>query len=204
MKTNPLFLFFISINVLLFSCSNSENDIDTNNFKGLYKIQTISSSLPVDLNNDGLKSNNYLQEIKSDYLLFNGETVNYGYNNELPSNFAEARPTKNQTNNTKFLNINFPIQRIDSVFQGNNNYFTINMEYVKLKTGLIYKLLNNTIEIESDPFNNFNFYNISNFEIQRITKDDFKIEFDYSVYDFSDNNWIQTRLTTHYTRVLEE
>ena len=204
MKTSAIILFFLSINVLLFSCSNSENDFDTNDFKGLYKIQTISSSLPVDLNNDGFQSTNYLQEIKSDYLLFNGETVNYGYNNELPHNFAEARPTKNQTNNTKFLNINFPIQRIDSVFQGNDNYATINMEYVKLKTGLIYKLINNTIEIESDPFNDLAFYNVSNFEIQRLTKDDFKIEFDYSVYDFSENNWIQTRLATHYTRVLEE
>lgn len=188
-----VYIFFI---YSLFSCSKDE-DIRLNDFSGLYKIQFISSNIPIDLNNDGIKTNNYLQEIKSNYISYSGEIINFGYNNELMSNYAMAKPAN-------FLNINFPIQQIDSVFQGNNNFEITNMRYNKMNTGFVYKIINNTIEIESDPFNEFEFYNINNFSINRLTKDTFGIKFDFKVYDFSENAWIETQLEAHYIKVSEE
>lgn len=200
---NKYFTKFIIMlmSIVVISCSNNDDQIQINDFKGFYKIKTISSSLPIDLNNDGLKSNDYLQEIKSNYISYNGEIINYGYNNELVHNFAEAKPTEFQSNDTKFLDIRFPYQRIDSIYQGNNSYVKMNMEYRKINSGFIYKLENNNIEIASDPFNQFEFYNINNFQISRINEKEFEVSFNFKVYDFTENEWIETNLLGRYEKV---
>lgn len=198
--------FFLNIGlfvltILTLSCSNNEYEIGLDDFSGVYKIQSINSSLTIDINNDGIKSNDYLQEIKSNYISYNGELINYGYNNELKHNFAEARPTKFQSNSTKFLDIKFPIQRIDSIYQGNNNFVTMTMEYVKMNTAFIYELTNKNIKIASDPLNHFEYYNINNFAVNRLNKDEFEIQFNFKIYDFSEKDWIETNLKTRYLKV---
>ena len=203
MKTNLFILTIFILSISLISCNSNDDEIKLNGFKGFYKIKSISSSLPIDLNNDGLKTNDYLQEIKSNYISYNGEIINYGYNNELRPHFAEARPTKYQSNNTQFLDIRFPIQRIDSIYQGNDNYVKMNMEYQKMSTGFIYKLTNNNVEIEADPFNHFKFYDIKNFDITKISNIEFEVIFDFKVYDFTENEWIETTLKTKYEKVDE-
>ena len=55
----------LSIITLLASCNNENNSIEINDFKGVYKIKSIESSMKVDLNNDNLASKDYLQEIAS-------------------------------------------------------------------------------------------------------------------------------------------
>lgn len=202
-KPYSQFILFV-LTVLSFSCSKNEDEIELNDFKGFYQISSITSSVQIDLNNDGLKTPNYLQEIKSNYISYNGEIINYGYNNELNYNFAEAQPSEyNVNHNTQFLDIKFPIQRIDSVFQGNENFVKINMEYSKIGSGFIYKLSNNNVKIESDPFNQFEYYNINNFVINRINKEKFEIFFDFKVYDFTENKWIETKLTAKYIKIVE-
>ncbi len=203
MKKHFFKLTFFVVSILMISCTNNDDEMEINDFKGFYKIKSISSSIEIDLNNDGLKSNDYLQEIKSNYISYNGEIINYRYNNELRPNFAEARPTKYQSNNAQFLDIRFPIQRIDSIYQGNDDFVKMNMEYQKMYTGFIYKLTNNNIEIESDPFNQFKFYEINNFEISRRNKTEFEVIFDFKVYDFTENKWTETNLKAKYKKVEE-
>ncbi|RKM96888.1 hypothetical protein [Aquimarina sp. AD10] len=109
---NKVVLVFLS--VIMIACNSSDEEIKINDFKGFYKIKSISSIIPVDLNNDGLKPNNYLQEIKSNYISYNGEIITYAYTNELRHNFSEAKPTRYQSNNnTQFFDIRFPIKRIN-------------------------------------------------------------------------------------------
>lgn len=199
MKEYIFKLIIFTLPILIFSCN--ENDLEINDFKGYYKIISISSNLEIDLNNDGLKSLDYLKEIKSDYISYNGEIYNYNYNNELEQNFAEARPTTEQSNNTQFLDIRFPIQRIDSIFQGGNNFVKTNMEYRRMHTAFIYEINQNNIEIKSDPFNEFEFYGINNFNINRINKIEFEVTFNFKVYDFKENEWIETELKTKYEKV---
>ena len=193
-------LGLISLTLIIFSCSKNEDETYINDFSGFYKIQSISSSVLIDINNDGLQTNDYLQEVKSNYTSYNGEIINYGYNNELRHNFAEARPTPNQSNHANLLDISFPAQRIDSIYQGNNNYVKMNMEYRKLSTSFIYKISNNNIAIESDPFHQFEYYNIDNFKINRLNKNEFEIKFDLPIYDFHENDWIITNLTAKYIK----
>ncbi|CAH8283665.1 hypothetical protein EV196_102526 [Mariniflexile fucanivorans] len=193
----------IILSFIVVSCSNNAEQTNTNDFAGYYKINSISSSLQIDLNNDGLKSNDYLQEIKSNYISYDNEIINYGYDNELTHNFAEARPTKYQSNNAQFLDIQFPIQRIDSIYQGNDRFVKINMEYEKMYTGFIYKLTNDNIVIESDPFSHFEFYDINNFVINRLNNIEFEVIFDFKVYDFTENDWIETTLKARFEKVNE-
>lgn len=47
-------------------------------------------------------------------------------------------------------------------------------------------------------------YNINNFEINRLSKEVFEINFDFHVYDFSDNEWTETRLKAKYIKITEE
>ena len=203
MKKHFFKLTFFVVSILMISCTNNDDEMEINDFKGFYKIKSISSSIEIDLNNDGLKSNDYLQEIKSNYISYNGEIINFRYDNELRPNFAEAWPTKYQSNNAQFLDIRFPIQRIDSIYQGNDDFVKMNMEYQKMYTGFIYKLTNNNIEIESDPFNQFKFYEINTFEISRINKTEFEVIFDFKVYDFTENEWTETHLKAKYEKVEE-
>lgn len=204
MKTQFYKISIFILIVLMVSCSNNEDETELNDFKGLYKIKSIKSNLPIDLNNDGIKSFDYLKEIKSKYIAYDGRIIDYMYNNELQHNFAEARGTAvQQSNRTQFLDIAFPIQRIDSLFQGKNSFVKLNMEYSTIVTGFIYKLIDNNIEIESDPFDDFKFYDIKNFEITRINKLEFEVAFDFKVYDFKENDWIETRLITNYDKLEE-
>jgi hypothetical protein len=77
------------------------------------------------------------------------------------------------------------------------------MEYSKIGSSFIYKLSNNNVKIESDPFNQFEYYNINNFVINRINKEKFEIFFDFKVYDFTENKWIETKLTAKYIKIGE-
>lgn len=197
-------LTLIILSILAISCNSDDNEIEINDFKGIYKIKSISSSLPIDLNNDGLKTTDYLQEIKSIFIKYNGKEHDFRYDNELSQNFAVARPTKRYKSNfTQFLDIRFPIQHIDSIFQGNDNFAITNMRYDNIRTYFIYKLTNNDVEIERDSAIEFEYYDITNFEISRINKDEFEISFDFKVYDFTENEWIETNLNSKYIKNAE-
>ena len=74
------------------------------------------------------------------------------------------------------------------------------MDYKKITTGFIYKLLGNNVEIESDPFDHFKFYKIKNFYINRLNKNEFEAKFDFNVYDFMDKKWVETNLKVQYAK----
>jgi len=63
--------------------------------------------------------------------------------------------------------------------------------------------INSNIEIEVDPFNQFEFFNINNFKINRINNIKFEIIFDFNIYDFSENDWIESKLITRYEKMKE-
>lgn len=200
MKKHFFTLTLFTAAIMMNSCSNQDVP-DTNDFKGFYKITSISSSVQIDLNNDGIKTNDYLQEIKSGYTNYDGEIIDFGYDNNLSPNFAEARPTNQQSNDAKLLDIRFPFQEIDSLHQGNGTYVKVNMSYRNMNTGFIYKLTNSNVEIESDPFNHCEYYGIDDFQINRLNQDEFETIFNFEVYDFNEDKWILTELKTKYQKL---
>ena len=67
MKTTKAIITICLISFFLNSCSK-ENETDEkvgNNFPGHYRVASITSDIAVDLNNDGVKSIDLYQEIKS-------------------------------------------------------------------------------------------------------------------------------------------
>ena len=200
MKNYLLCIF--SLTILLISCNNDNEEVEINDFKGVYKIKFIESDIKIDLNNDNLASKDYLQEIASNLIFVNGQYVAMGYEKDLKRNYAEVRPTKLKTTDAKFLDIKFPLPRIDSLFQGNDTYKKYYKEYEITCTALIYKLTNiNNVEIESDPFDEFQYHKINNFVINRVNKVEFEIKFDKKLYDFSNNKWVVANLTARYERI---
>ena len=195
---NLLLLPFL---LLLISCTSDKDENLVNDFSGYYKITSIVSETPIDLNNDGLKSQDFLQEIKTPFVKYDGELIDFMYNNESPYHFAEVRPLSNQSNSTKFLNISVPKQVIDSIYLGNDTYVKMNMSYERMITYLIYKFTKDNIEIESKSLGDLDIYDIKNFKISRINKFEFEIFFDFKVYDFTENEWIETTLNTTYIKV---
>ena len=194
MKKSILFSFLICS---LFSCTDSklpEDELSTNDFRGTYKITSMTTELPFDLNNDDIQSTNYLAEISLPYKLHNGQIVNYGFTPNNPRFQTTAKPNGQNDNKTKFLELLLPEHNISPIFIGNNNFVNISLGVERLRTTLIYKLVNGQVEIESDPFDLFAFNNMTNFNIVRLNINSFEIKFRKNFYDFKSDAEKNTEL----------
>lgn len=195
-------LFYFLVFILL-SCGNDDSSEVENDFKGYYKIKSIHSETPIDLNNDNIKSQDYLQEIKSDFIQHDGEVMNYGYNPNDLSYYADVRPLSHQTNAAKLISFNFPVQVIDSLFMGNDTYINILLHYKTIFSYVGYELLNNgEVHLDNASLEYvFNFNNANFVHFKRTNQTTFELVLEKEVYDFSEENWINTRLTSVYEKV---
>lgn len=190
-----IFCFFLG-------CSDDSNEKEVvNDFRGEYKIIDITSSVSIDLNNDGVKSNNYFAEFQSGHVRHNGEIVNFGWNLNEPGRYAIARPTATNGYKIQFLDINFPKQRISPLFIGNDTFVDILMEYRAMRTWLIYILENGQVRIDPTATQDFQFHGITNFNIKRLNVQTFEIKFNMNIYDFVDKTWVNSEITTTYSKV---
>jgi len=193
----PLFFIIISCN------TNNDNDIILNDFKGYYKVTSINSETEIDLNNDGIKSFNILEEISSPHTTLNGIFSNF-YNAENPRRYAEVRPTiyQSKTADTQFISFNFPEQTISYL----NNDLILNipllMDYsTSMGPGIYYEFVNqNEIKI-IDRYREWNsqFGEIKN--LTRIDKTTFQINLDKIMFDFSSKQWKVLKLNATYKKV---
>lgn len=201
MKKIFYLLFFTCL-----SCSNDDNSKQVNDFKGYYKVISISSETLIDLNNDGVKSLDYLQEVMSDFTKHNGEIVNFGYDPDTRRNYTTVRPLPyHSPSSVKFIEFNFPFQKMDSLYIGNDTFIDILMHYRNEFSFIGYDI-NNKGEVtldNSDIEYTFGFSNTAFVSFQRISKTQFELVFDKEVYDFSEGNWVSTRLSSIYEKVEE-
>ena len=199
---NKIILFSVLV-LSFYSCSENnieEDELLTNDFRGVYKITSMTTELPLDLNNDEIQSTNYLEEISLPYRLHNGQIVNYGFSPSSPRFQTTARPYLQYDNKTKFLEIHLPEHDISPLYIGNDNFVNISLGVERLYMTLIYKLVNGQVEIESDPFDFLAFNNITNFSIMRLDKDSFEIKFSKNFYDFKDEIEKNTVITVIFER----
>ena len=197
-----IFLSFIIFSFL--SCSNNEKEFDelsTNDFRGKYKISSISTNLPLDLNNDDIQSTNYLQEISLPYRLHNGQIVNYGFNTNKPQFETTAKPQSDIDNGTRFLQIYIPKNEMTPLYVGNNSFVNISLGINAIYLNFLYNVVNGQIVIESDPFDLLTFHNVSDFKIMRIDKDNFEIKFRKQFYDFKNEIEVNTETKVVFERI---
>jgi hypothetical protein len=190
-----LVLLFLIIGLL--GCKKDDSVEMINDFSGYYKIISINSSIPIDCNNDGIKSNNYLQEISSGYRL-NNEVVNGFFNIDNPRFFVEVRPLYYQNNYAKLIAFNFPYQSI--LFQNDNsqlpflswyNSELINYSYEFLDDGEV-KIIANNPEFSNKIANNLT--------IKRKDKTEFELNMAIKLFDFVDKNWVESNVKVNYKK----
>jgi hypothetical protein len=198
-----LILFSVLV-LIFFSCSENnreEDELLANDFRGVYKISSMTTELPFDLNNDDFQSTNYLEEISLPYKLHNGQIVNYGFTPNNPLFKTTAKPYLQYDNETKFLEMYLPENDMSPIYIGNNNFVNISLGVDRLYMTLVYKLVNGQVEIESDPFDFFAFNNMTNFSIMRLNKDIFEIKFRKNFYDFKDEVEKNTEIKVIFERI---
>lgn len=70
-----------------------------------------------------------------------------------------------------------------------------------MRTWLIYILENGQIRIDTNSMQDFKFYGITNFKINRLDKETFQTEYNLNIYDFADKVWINSNLKTTFKKV---
>ncbi len=175
-----------------------EDDFVFNKFSGYYLIQSIESSESIDLNNDGIKSNNYLNEVLADYTNSSGQSISTNYNPNFQFNLAIAFPVNSNRNSGEQVVFNFPYQVINTFIDSNNQPVSELVYYETFYYNLNYLIEpNGNVNIINNPFVN-EFFGTSNFLVIQEANQDFKLNVDLRVYCFVEKAWIDTTLTVNY------
>ncbi|WP_165040890.1 hypothetical protein [Dysgonomonas sp. ZJ709] len=197
MKTIKFSSVIILFAAFFISCSDDNKDqVVIDEFAGYYKITAIESSIPIDMNNDGIKSNNVLMEISSRHA-FNGEVISNFYNfNSFPS-FAEVRPLPEQSNDARLIAFNYPYQILLNEDEGN----PVLMYYMKQFINYSYNLKpNNEIEVIDNNPDYHSEYGVIN-SASRIDENSFQVNLSTKLYDFEDRIWVEADIEISYAKV---
>lgn len=190
-----LLTLFIAL-AFLFGCKKESIPAVQTSFPGYYKVTKMTSAAEVDLNNDGLKTNNIYLEISAPFTLLNGQQVSF-YDFESPANYLEVRAPPTQINKTPQMAFNFPHQHIDSL----SNHTPYLLWYTNEFLGYTYEFTgSNTVQVTS---NNPDYTNmigvISGLQIKE--NGDVIVSLQKQVFDFADGAWVNIDITTEYTKV---
>ena len=186
--------------IFFISCDSEKEENIENDFKGYYKITSITSETEIDLNNDAITSFDILEEISSPHTTLNGVFPNF-YNSENIDNYLEVRPTNVQTNNAQLIDFNFPEQYISYM----NDDLTLNspilLEYGSSMHFFSYEFTNgNEIKIiDANRDWNSKYGEIKS--LTRIDKSNFVLYLDKNMFDFSSKQWKSLKLTAKYSKI---
>lgn len=181
MKTYCLVLFISLLS--LSGCNDNDEANPVVNLSGEYKVTSILSSVPVDMNNDGVKSYDVLKEVTTPYVI--NKTSNFGP--YYIGTHATATVTYNKEKNEGSVLIPYPFQ---SVIYENESSAFLNF-YVMQFIGLSYKLnLNDEIEITSiSTEHQFADYGIAK-SAKKIDKGSLLVVVSAKLYDFKEKKWM--------------
>jgi hypothetical protein len=184
----------ILVIVTLMGCSRGFESAQ-NHLSGHYKVTTIVANVEVDLNNDGIKSDNFFAEISKPFETTQGDFLPY-YNFDFPGNYMEIRPLKGATNDAKLISVNFPDQHIGQL---NDEEFYLS-DFENSFTAYLYEIAESELKLTyyGDP--NY----IENGKINKLLVVEvgiLKLELTKKVFDFSDSTWKEVEVTAFYSKV---
>jgi len=197
---------FYFLPLVLLSCSNDDSQEYNNTLPGYYKITSIASETPIDLNLDGIKSTDYYSEVTALHY-FNGpeEEGENIVNLDEFTYFAEIRPSKENIefgNLTQYINFNFPIQYVGRM---DPNDETSEVNYYSYVNGFLWHTytLTNTDEIllehtlKGDIDDKGTIY-----KMLRLDEDSFEIHIDLKVFKYLEDEWITIKVKATYERTI--
>ena len=183
--------------LLLHASCERENKVPVNDFGGYYKLYSIIAEQEVDINNDGIQSNNifheYASTIPKDFAFYNPNWF---------SNFAEIRPTIFQTGDGQLADFRFPCQEIS--YERNN-------EGKPELVGYLSRFMNYSYEIDKNGnillSNNNHEFGKQFGEIHSLKRNGtvtFDLDMTLNLFDFKAEKWISTKAIASYQRVSDE
>jgi hypothetical protein len=187
--------FLLAVSFLTGCSGEKDNSIETR-ISGRYEIVSFVSDTPLDLNNDGIKSNNLYAEISGAHHTPDNKQIPF-YDFHSPGSYMEVRPLENSNNDAKLLRFNIPEQYIDE-FQPGEYYLG---QYLRQGVYHYYKLNGRSSDVELTNTD-------ADAELEGIpTKLEIEIdgtlnlEMTKKFFDFVDSQWIQANVTIIYREV---
>ena len=187
------FLTLIFSIVLITSCKKPSDLSLEKSFPGYYKVTKITSNLPVDLNNDGIKTIDLYSEISRPFSTLDGQQLSF-YNFESRSNYAEVKAP----NAGKFIDFNFPHQYIN--YLNNDNPYLIGyINQFQVYSYNINKNSNITIKGTNPEYTN-QFGEIESLILEENGK--LLVSIKKKVYDFVNRAWQIIKVSVEYSKIL--
>lgn len=180
--------------MLMYSCSNETNDLPRD-IGGYYKIVSIKSDKPLDLNNDGIVSNDFYTEISGPHTTSNGDKISF-YDFESSQNYMEIRPTDVQTNKAQLIDFRFPHQYID--YLSNGDVFL--SEYSRIFRKYYYKFNGDEIELFNDYADEIQEIGTV-LELKSKETNTFLANISKKIFDFKTKKWFSVNLQVEYLKV---
>lgn len=190
------FLILIFSLLLLIGCKKDSIISIQDSFPGYYKAIKITSTIPVDLNNDGLKSTNIYMEISKPFIGPNNQAISL-YNFASSSNYMEVRPLSYHQNSGKLIAFNFPHQDISYLSNG----IPFLMWYTNEFIAFSYEFKNNhsiTVTSTNPEYTN----RIGEID-SLILKENgvVLVSLKENVFDFVDRAWQKIDITVEYSKI---
>lgn len=186
----------------LTGCSESENaELIMDDFAGRYEIISITSGQALDLNNDGIASNDLYSEYSAPFHWEDASYLPDSFDFTNPYNYAEFR--RNELLSINLAEFRFPCQYFNDEFMLNNprtpalrayNWGLSHMYYQLEKDGEV-SILPSTIPSD-EPVDNMGYVR----SLQRLTQDIFQVEMTLQIYDFKQQKWAITPVDIIYER----
>lgn len=190
-------LLFIS----LASCSNDqEQNVKVADFEGYYEIVSMNSEQLVDLNNDGIQSQNLYMEIKNPYYLNEKENPISFYNFNQYSSYAEVRPTSLHSTDTQLILLKLPYQNIQYAYSDGVRNIPYLMMYSQDCGSYLYEFtFNDEISLQNITPEARRMGEVV--RLKRMNKSEFSVELIAQLFDFKCKEWIATSTVVVYRKV---
>lgn len=186
----------------LTGCSENEyTELPLDDFAGRYEIIAVTSGQALDLNNDGIASNNLYSEYSTPFHWENAVYLPVPFDFTDPYNYADFQ--QGRSNNINFADFRFPCQYFyeEDILRPNiaplhaYNWGFRNMTYQLTDNGDV--IITSLITSKDDePADNMGYIR----SLQRLSKDLFEVDMTLELYDFKQQKWIITPVWTVYER----
>lgn len=204
MKTNRLFYWIclLALSIGWTSCDDTESQAArAAEFAGYYRIVSIRSDDPVDVNNDGQESNDLYGEFNSPYYLNGKAEPGFHYYFDQYGSYAEVRPMADQPQNVQLLELHIPSQVVNEETEFNTEPWL--MLYNADLTAYYYTLTD-TDEVRLELAGGQTSRSPQIDRLQRVGDKGFVVEGKATFFNFKTGRWMETKVKIDYLKVEEK
>lgn len=183
------------------SCDDADSDAArAAGFAGYYRIVSIRSDDPVDVNNDGQESNDLYREFNSPYYLNGKAEPDFHYYFDQYGSYAEVRPMADQPKNVQLIEPRVPGQLVVDDMESDSKPFLIT--YNADLAAYLYTFTD-TDEVLLEAAGGQTPRSPEFDRLHRVGNKGFVLEGKATFFNFKTSRWIETKVKIDYLKVEE-